>query len=228
MTQKLTLLTFAALFIAFMFNACSDVAGPNENLDSQYSQLNSEEAENADLGRRMFNIPVQEEGDPEQCPVEKTYVLGYGDNLNPAGDVVIEFLGNNMMSVTFKTNDPWVLKDWALHIAQDFNGLPTTGNPNNPNLPPGQLEIQSSDFDDFDYGATEFTVKVSLSDYNINVDDIFVIAAKASLDDSSGEIETETQTGWGLDKPGGNGFWQYIEITNKPCEEPVKIYGGAS
>ena len=124
MTQKLTLLTFTALFIAFMFNACSDVAGPNENLNNEYSQLNSSDTEMQDIrSRRLRTTSGGQSVSPPSCSIGDQIITagGAGQNVDERTEVgtISVTYDNGDLVLTIKPKEGWEFSESRVHISTD-------------------------------------------------------------------------------------------------------------
>ena len=170
MTQKLTLLTFTALFIAFMFNACSDVAGPNEGISeiNDNALISQEHDGLEDIRRRMQSRRLAAEQEPEQCQLsDGSGEIRYGNNLTYSGDYTYTFKDGGVI-FTFEMIGSYEIDDIKIGLS-DKDDLP---------FAPGQLNAYKSENDeDFEKKSPvkSWTVNISsLSDYGINEgDDVF-------------------------------------------------------
>ena len=177
MTQKLTLLTFTALFIAFMFNACSDVAGPNENLNNEYSQLSSSETEMQDLRRRGARTTTAGESTAEtigdlSCTLQ-AIDLKYGGGAQGQGNrqkvgTVTPSFNNGKLILLFTPNDGWSVSETYVHVKINDGTFPTNfGDWDTP----GYEGVYSP------YRTEPFTREADLSNFELN--DSISVGAKA-------------------------------------------------
>ena len=223
MTQKLTLLTFTALFIAFMFNACSDVAGPNENLGNEYSQLSSVETETEDIRSRSRRSTVggQSTTIPSTCTLDNQ-IISYGGNGEPLTDriesgqafgVVVIELDNGELKVKAKIDpaqqqpglddneDPkdWLIYKLELYIAKE-----------NVNTR-GQRDRVIND--SFDPTVETITYTYTLSDKGINSGDSFEAAVHVDITGGENNQE-EGESAWAGDNPNHANSMNFV-ITNQ-------------
>ena len=171
MTQKLTLLTFTALFIAFMFNACSDVAGPNENLNNEYSQLSSSETEMQDLRRRGARTTTAGASTAEtigdlSCTLDPID-LRYGGQNRKTGTVTPSF-NDGKLILLFTPDNNWAISETYVHVKINDGTFPTNfGDWDTP----GYEGVYSP------YRTEPFTREADLSNFELN--DSISVGAKA-------------------------------------------------
>ena len=211
MTQKLTLLTFTALFIAFMFNACSDVAGPNENLNNEYSQLSSSETEMQDFRRFTSTRTGGGEGDETAPSCTLTdQVITYGganesfeqriSNDKNVGTISVTF-DNGKITLTAKVDDPelWAIDKTDLLITKDYN--------NASDFPPNPGRFPYNDEWD---NVEEVSYTKTLSDYGIQPGDEFAVAMHVNVVDLTGITDDDSQSAWGGEEEGTSNRMYFI------------------
>jgi hypothetical protein len=214
MTQKLTLLTFTALFIAFMFNACSDVAGPNEGISetSDNSLISQEHDGFEDIRRRIESRrTAAEEVEPASCYASGTAIIGYGSNFTNIGTLSYSFDDNGVLTLKFETDDGFEMDDIKIAFSNSLGDLETR---------PGQMRDYMSERDANFSDTNEYEVKFPGSDQSL--------AGPNSTTKSLGDI---INIGNGYDiffrihvGAGGETAWpgdDYVEI---PCN-PVGSFG---
>ena len=171
MTQKLTLLTFTALFIAFMFNACSDVTSPNEGISEtgENALISQEHEDLQDVRRRVQNRRLAIESNPPECQYsDGAGEIRYGANLTYSGDFTYSFKDGGIV-FTFNMIGDYKIDDIKIGLSnQDDLG----------SLPPGHLSAYKSENDDeFEKQSPieSWPVTISsLSDHGINEgDDVY-------------------------------------------------------
>ena len=199
MTQKLTLLTFTALFIAFMFNACSDVTSPNENLGNEVSQLSSSETEMQDFRRFTSNRTGGGEvtPPPPTCSLsdqDVTFGRGNGDSFedrNKVGTVSVRF-NDGKIYLKATINDPdYVIYNIKVYISK--NDIKFTGNQRDRVLDK-----------DYDNETSTNELDFTLSEYGIGTGEQFNVAMHVNVHelDVDGNTVIDNESAWAGEKAG--------------------------
>ena len=220
MTQKLTLLTFTALFIAFMFNACSDVAGPNENLDGEVSQLSSADAEMQDFFRFMPRRIGGGEAALPNCSLNDQ-IISYGganDSLEDRiadekdiGAVEVKLEGGKVyLTVNIDDYSLWEVVKVEVYISK--GNIQFTGN---------NSDRVINDEDPNPSSSNEYDL--TLNDYNISVGDNFNLAVHVDVEPIGANEVTTEQSAWAGEKEGSSNR-MYFTITNECSSNPVQGY----
>ena len=221
MTQQLTLLTFTALFIAFMFNACSDVAGPNENLDNEYSQLSSSETEMQDLRRRGARTTTAGESTAEtigdlSCTLQ-SIDLEYGGGSqgqgqrHKAGEITPSF-SNGKLIILYSPDEDWTISETYFHVQINDGTFPDNfGDWDTP----GYEGVYSP------YKDEPFTREFDLNDFELNQS--ISVGAKAQMHYNGNDNNGQTATA-GEEKAFGP--HRYFNITIQ-CPADAVAFNGA-
>jgi len=213
MTQQLALLIFSALFIAFMFNACSDVAGPNENLGNEYSQISSAESEQQDLRRRGARTTTAGESvSPPSCTLDPI-ILGYGDPKTQTGNVTPSFDGNGNLILLIEAIGDWKFSETLVYVGNDPPPGPGQGGP-----------WRNFDSKDHDPMVDSYTWTVSLSGFSEN-DTIYVaVKGQSHLEgEQNGNGQTATA---GDEGPWHASHFTYFILTYS-CPANALSFNGA-
>ena len=216
MTQKLTLLTFTALFIAFMFNACSDVTSPNENLGNEYSQLSFAEAEEEDMRSRRTRQTTEVEA-VTNCTLDY-YILSSGNERNRPDNAIGKVtptldLVNHTLKLKFEADDDYEFMHTVVHIG--------TSQPANQfsNWVPGRYPVDNDYPDDGEYEdylpITEVERTYSISSFSDG--ETIHVGAKGQMREIGTSGEGDTNTAGDI-----NFHAQHFYFTiTKSCPEPA-------
>ena len=211
MTQKLTLLTFTALFIAFMFNACSDVVSPDND-----TSIISEETDMQDVFG--WNQSTGGEAMPGTVPnFSEDFKLIAGQTIN-AGTVRLQKRNNTLSVITLIDNDKldgdWGITGTHVWVGNSVDDIPKTGNGN----------LRFNQFYENSYSKpypTSERMRINLAnDPNFDIDSCPLIAVVHAsineLDENGDLIKDEDETAFGgKDKEDiqQNGrWWFYMEV----------------
>jgi len=172
MTQKLTLLTFTALFIAFMFNACSDVAGPNENIGSEISSTETEMQDFRGIINSRRAVGGGGAGDLNCTLNEWDLQEGPSDGRTTLGTVTPSF-ENGKLVVTIKLDEGYIMSE-----AKGYVG-------SNPPSGPGQLNVEGTYNDEMTEAKITFDITGAFS-----LGDTLYVAVKSQVsnDDGTGDF----------------------------------------
>ena len=212
MTQKLTLLTFTALFVAFMFNACSDVAGPDSD-----NSIMSEGTDTQDVFGWNQGTGGTVTGEYEDF--RNTYTLIAGQT-NRFGSVLLQKREYDL-TVTArldrqKVGDGWGVRNTHVWVGNNINDVPTAGQGQNRNLSYGAFPFEIENDKPYPAGARiSFNLTDELlEDFNINVCPMYIVVHTSLVELDGSNNEVETQTGFADENdPNGQGqWWRYVKI----------------
>ncbi len=146
----------------------------------------------------------------QACGTPLVTPLYAGQTLD-AGNVTVSNDAINIY-VEYSTNDPWVISEAHLAIADSLAGIPQTkkGNPI-----PGHFSNSAI----FDPEVTDYTFTVPRG--NFFVGETLYIGAHAIVQAPASSGGTQTGWGFGPGFPGAN-WATYLQYTVQPCGGPVE------
>jgi hypothetical protein len=144
-----------------------------------------------------------------QCGIADTVTLFGGQTID-TGTVTVSNFDLGSITVTYATNDPWVITAVHLAVADSLAGIPQNGN-QNPR--PGHFPINTS------YNPPVTTVTFTIPVDNLFPGETIFVGAQAEVQASGGQ-GGGSQTAWG-DGPrfGGDNWATYIKYTVQACGE---------
>lgn len=123
------------------------------------------------------------------------------------------FISNDAttVTVTYQTNDPWVISAVHLAVADSLDGIPQNAN-NNPR--PGHFPINTT------YNPPVTLVTFTIPVDNLSAGETLFIGAQAEVQAPGGGGQGGSQTAWGSGaRFGGSNWATYITYTVQTCPE---------
>jgi hypothetical protein len=143
-------------------------------------------------------------GNPEQVTL-------FGGQTIDTGTVTVSNFNLGSITVTYATNDPWVITAVHLAVADSLAGIPQNGN-HNPL--PGHFPINTT------YNPPVTTVTFTIPVDNLVPGETIFVGAQAEVQTSGGQ-SGGSQTAWGFGpRFGGHNWATYIEYTVQACRLP--------
>jgi hypothetical protein len=143
-----------------------------------------------------------------QCGNSEQVTLFAGQTID-AGTVTISN-DASFITITYATNDPWVISAVHLAVANSLAGIPQNGN-HNPQ--PGHFPINTT------YNPPVSSVTFTIPLGNFFAGENLFIGAQAEVQAPGGQ--GGGQTGWGFGpRFGGHNWATYINYTVQPCGLP--------
>jgi hypothetical protein len=144
-----------------------------------------------------------------QCGIIDKETLFGGQTID-TGTVTVSNFNLSSITVTYATNDPWVITAVHLAVADSLAGIPQNGN-HNPQ--PGHFPINTT------YNPPVTTVTFTIPVANLIPGETIFVGAQAEVQTSGGQ-GGGSQTAWGFGpRFGGHNWATYIEYTVQGCGE---------
>ena len=145
-----------------------------------------------------------------QCGVNETVTLFGGQTID-TGTVTVSNFDLESITVTYTTNDPWVITAVHLAVADSLAGIPQNGNQN---PQPGHFPINTT----YNPPVTTMTFTVPID--NLVPGETIFVGAQAEVRASGGGQGGGSQTAWGFGPGFGGSNWAtYIQYTVQGCGE---------
>ena len=227
MTRQLALLAFSALLSTFMFNACSDVAGPGQSESEIISQETGQLMDNrgngngnSNRGNNNGNNNNNNQTDEtssseiftEVCYAGGSAELKASNSSHHAGTVDFS-IEDGQLIVVYNAADGVTISETHLWAGTDIKDMPSAGNgaPRNGHFPYGGS-----------YGGeTTLLYTIPLESIGYSDGDNIVVVAHAVVNGSNEAEFSGGETAYAGDEKGDSPRWfWYFEISEfDECEE---------
>jgi hypothetical protein len=145
-----------------------------------------------------------------QCGSSTTATLFGGQTID-TGTVTISN-DSSSLTVTYTTNDPWVISAVHLAVADSLDGIPQN---RNHNPLPGHFPINTT----YDPPVTTVSFVIPLDGFTTG--ETLFIGAQAEVQAPGSQDGSQTAWGFGP-RFGGHNWATYINYTVQPCGPPIE------